>query len=91
MHAKPNLNGNTPEDFRSHGRAIFDAARELEKALIAARFTHHGRNYQTVTGLASDKRQADMDQHYKMERLAQDISEYGIAVYRAAPAKAICD
>ena len=49
MHAKPNLNGNTPADFIKHGKAVLEAAQALRTAVSqASGDCLHGRNYQTV-------------------------------------------
>ena len=60
LNATPNRNGNTPEDFLKHGRAVAAAARALRDAMVAARSDClHGRNYQTTDAPDLD-RTADM-------------------------------
>lgn len=48
INARPNLNGNTPEDFRAAAMKIHDAAVLLQEAIQDAQYVIHGRNYQTV-------------------------------------------
>jgi len=49
INARPNLNGNTSDDFRESARQLIVATTAARKALYAARAdVFHGRNYQTV-------------------------------------------
>ena len=48
LHARPNLNGDTPETFSDTGYNIRLAAEKMRAALMSARECIHLRNYQTT-------------------------------------------
>ncbi len=48
LHARPNLNGDTPETFDDTGYNIRLAAEKMRAALMSARECTHLRNYQTT-------------------------------------------
>ena len=82
--ARPNLNGNSAEDFRRAGLRLL-AAREAVAAALGAVRTDvlHGRNYQTVpfdrraAGIAADRQLLEEAARavVALDRLAAGIAE----------------
>lgn len=85
MHAKPNLNGNTPGDFRHHGEAILAATKALEAALRDAGECLHGRNYQTVQSVSWRDKAAEDTAAYRLlfQSLEYGPKSFALALLRA--------
>ena len=62
VHAKPNLNGDSPETFKANARRVYGAASSLMDALQQARAEClHGRNYQHLSPTAGDNLMPERD------------------------------
>jgi len=85
MHAKPNLNGNTPADFKRHGQAILAATKALETALNDAGECLHGRNYQTVQSVDWRDKAAEDAAAYRLlfQGLDRGPKAFALALLRA--------
>jgi hypothetical protein len=81
LNAKPNRNGDTPETFKRHGRAVHAAANALTEALATMRSeVMHGRNYQTSSNPEA-ARHVDMARVDSYLTAALAVSELGIEIY----------
>lgn len=80
--AKPNLNGNSPEDFKAAAIRINAAAMEVQEALKAAHEVFHGRNYQTV----EHRHSASADDTIKLQAMhakARELIEFAADIFEA--------
>lgn len=83
IHARPNLNGNTPEDFREIAHKLYREVGVMNEILQnVSGIIMHGRNYQTYGSDGFRKRQNDLEllsaltcQVDYLRRLAEGISE----------------
>ena len=82
VQAKPNLNGNTPQDFVEAGRKLYDIAhrakQEINEALSEIL---HGRNYQhspSATSLEHDKARLR-----RINAALDDLGVIGAEIYAA--------
>lgn len=83
LNARPNLNGNTPEDFTRAGRAVLSAVLDLREALKTARTDClHGRNYQTVPE-AEAAQKADLDRLNGLEAQLEEFFLLSTDLYDA--------
>jgi hypothetical protein len=87
--ARPHLNGNRPEDFERHARAIYQAASKLQTALIEARAeVMHGRNYQhREPAKARVERDADVAVLNLRLEMLKEVEALAIAINGAARAE----
>ena len=82
INARPNLNGNTSQDFSKVARELQDASKVLETALANAYGSvFHGRNYQTVND--ANARIEDTNSFGDMLDMVRDIRQYALAINRA--------
>ena len=83
INARPNLNGNTSQDFSKAAQELQDASKVLETALANAYGSvFHGRNYQTFND-AANARIEDTNSFGDMLDMVRDIRQYALAINRA--------
>ncbi len=76
IHARPNLNGNSVEDFKEHADDLDRYVCYLSDALCSVRVgLFHGRNYQTVDN-PKESRQADLDKIDKLIGLLHQCEKF---------------
>lgn len=82
IHARPNLNGNSPDDFKRHALAINAACDKVAEVLRDAQAElFNGRNYQTVEDdLARAK---DITALAKAAVAISDIKNLSIEIFKA--------
>lgn len=83
MHARPNMNGNTRDDFLRVAREINRAATDAEEALKSAHEVVNGRNYQTVENGAEAQR-ADVERLHAAYAAARNMRDLAVEIYDAA-------
>lgn len=83
IHARPNLNGNTSDDFHAAAAQLLHAVGMARKALYAAQAdVIHGRNYQTVDD-AQYARTSDILTIQRGWQAAQQLAELASAISEA--------
>lgn len=86
IHARPNLNGNSPADFKQTALAVSDMAGLITKliAAISSNVTH-GRNYQTMDD-ADARRTIDLTHISRLAEMEADLRELAMAIFDASEA-----
>ena len=80
IHARPNLNGNSVQDFMSAMDELEDSITNVEETLYKIRGgLFHGRNYQTVEN-PTESRQADLDQVDKLIGLLHKYNNFAVSM-----------
>ena len=78
INARPNLNGNSVQDFMSATDKLEDNITTMEETLYEIRGTlFHGRNYQTVDDPVAD-RQDDLDKVNKLIGLLELYNNFAV-------------
>ncbi len=82
MNAKPNLNGNTPEDFRNAGARLHDIAITTKEKMGEADLHEitNGRNYQHIEPIHS-ARITDLARIAKIVEALDDLEAIGRELY----------
>lgn len=84
VNARPNLNGNSPRDFREAALAVNNAAIAM-KTLVASKVGEcfHGRNYQTLADPKAARAEDDKLLHDAFKAL-DSISALALALHDAS-------
>lgn len=81
INATPNLNGNTPDDFKKAGLStIIDAQNMRDKLSSTLSDVFHGRNYQTPPD-PEGARNADIARLREVYDMLDKIEEFGMEIY----------
>lgn len=83
LNARPNMNGNSSESFKTVARNIHSSTLDLEFALQETNEILHGRNYQTVDNPAS-KRDMDLKRLHAALAAINEIKELAVDIFQAA-------
>ena len=84
MKARPNLNGNAPEDFILAGNKLLTVVMDLRVAMSEVGALIHGRNYQTYQEDAQ-KHLSDDDKCFVDQMMAvESLHKYAHEVFYAA-------
>ena len=84
MKARPNLNGNAPEDFILAGNKLLTVVMDLRVAMSEVGALIHGRNYQTYQEDAQDHLEDDRCRFVDHMIAVEALRDYAYEVLSAA-------